>query len=445
MAFMRGFVVFFAMTLAASAVAQPLSVVEHLVDGAQPAAVRCEGGAALARAGGAVFRVADGRVERLENAPWPDQDAERGARAAALAARAPRRDRLLHSGGLRAAPRGAAAAGDGEICWYGDAAPGLTLHAGGAWRDLVPGETVYDAAVDGDRVWAVGPTGLFHVPLAGGAAQPVALPAWAPGNALDGAFRHDGQLHVFGPRGLFALTRSPTATFAPLLSTPVISAAVVPGGIAAITGSELRFLPGSTAYPVAVGGTWAVAGTRDRRVYLASAHAVASIGPGRPAPVEDVPLPAPPRALFGTGDTLAVALAGSAGGVLVARTRIQGGSSAQELARLELTALCFAEGPAGLYVGTPDGLASIEGDRVHWYLQEPGLAVTAVARAGDRLVLAVPGGLALLDGPVVTARLPLGDRPEARVTALVSHDGDLWAATAGQGLYRIRVAPEAKP
>lgn len=432
------------MTLATSASGAALRVVDHLVDAAHPTRVRAERDGVAVWAGGATFRVVGGRVHRSD-AAWPDRDAERGARGQALQARSARRDRLMHSAGLRGPVRGACAAGDGELCWYGDAASGLTRVSGGTYRDLAAGEVVHDADCAGGQIWAIGPAGVFGLSLDGERApERVILPAWAPGNALDGVFTHDGRLHVHGPRGLFAATRGPTPTFEALLGAPVAAAAAIPGGVAAVTGSELRFLPGSSAYPVAFPGTWAVAGTRDRRVYVASATAVSSIGPGRPTPVQDFPLPAPPRALFATDDALAVALSG-AGGVLVARTRMQGGSSSLELARVELTALCFAAGPAGVYAGTPDGLASIEGDRVHWYLHEPGLAVTAVARAGDRLVLATPAGLALLDGPVVIARLSLGNGPSARVTGLVPHDGDLWATTAGQGLYRVRVTPEVRP
>lgn len=434
-----------------------IAMVEHLVDRGDPSHVRCGADSSVwVRAGGEVLRRRPGATvfEPASQAEWPgDRQAEREALVRAIVADSPVRDRNVFSSGLRSRHvHGACRTGDAEICWYGLASTGVSVHDKDGWHDIATRHRVRDLDVDpGRQYWAVTDQGLVTGPLTGDTDPVVVeLPRFVPGNALDGVFTYEGRLHAYGTRGMHRLETatgpSANVTWTTVISQPVRDAKPSFRGMVALSGAQLYMFPGPLRYPAPLPGRWFIAGSEDKRVYLASATEVSSIGPGRPVPVMDVLLPSPPQGMFTAGTTLVISLAGPGGGLLLGRLSVPGAAGSLVTRRLELTARCVLAEATRLLVGTDDGLASVEDDRVHWYFPRPDLAVTAIASVRGLVVLATDQGLMVLDGPAVAASHPLGaGGGEARVSGLAVVGDDVWACTQGQGLYRLRIGIASSP
>ena len=416
--------------VASAAVAEvELVEVAHRVNAAEALRVRCASdGAVWLEAGGRALRRAPGgtRFEPARRAAFPaSADAE-------PATTAPVRDRLMWTEGLRSRHVYGAR---GALAWYGRAATGVSVPDGQRWRDLLTDRYVRDADVDrAGAFWALTDAGLFSGPLGGGEpARAVEVPREVPGNALDGAFLKDGALHVFGPAGLHRLDGE---AWTALIEGPVLDARLTPrGDLAALTATELWSWPGPRREPLAVPYARAFALDAAERLHIAAATELRTVERHATA-VSSVRLSAAPLALTVAPGALALALTGPEGGLLVLHDAVA------EPQRIEVSARCFHAEPGRLLIGTDEGLASLEGDRLHWYFHRPGLSVTAVTAVGPLHVLATSAGVLALDGPAVAARLPL----EAHVTALVPEGDGIWAATADQGLYRLRLLqPPAAP
>ncbi|MBI4858899.1 MAG: hypothetical protein HY815_01290 [Candidatus Riflebacteria bacterium] len=382
--------------------------------------------------------------------------------------RLPVRDRLAFGPGLRSGQvAGLRRLGNDVVIWYGTAATGLTLWGSGSFRDLLTSHHVHDVHQGVDRsVWAATDHGIVAIePSEPRSFRRLELPEFAPGNALDGVFVHQGSVHVYGPRGLFRLelpepaTRSspegeaagglgggmsgakgpPSGTipsgsaaepatrssagirFSPLALTAVRQALPTPRGLAMLSGATVHTLPTGTAaagfVPAAI---HRFAATDDGRLYLATPGALYSAAPGRPNVAFELLLPAAPVAFVRAPGALLMGFSGRPGALWVART---GSATAPGLTveRLPVGARSFLVDGSRILVGTDDGLANLEEGGARWFYHRPGLTVTALARIGPWYFLATDaaarpggGGARTSRPPWTPMGLPGGGRRAAR-------------------------------
>lgn len=423
--------------LAAPSDARELAIGEHLVDAAHPDRVACT-------PDGAVWLSAGGRT-LCRRSGAASFDFVTGAFPASprptAAVEAPVRDRLIFSEGLRSPHiHGARTWNGGELVWYGRAATGITRVQGRALTHRALDQLVTDLDVDpAGALWAVGARGLMTGPAAGDAPlAPVPLPAFAPGNALDGALIHEDKLHVYGPAGLYRrdpVDTTGATTWTALTPRPVRDARAVPGGLGALTREHLLMFPGPNAVTgLPDGGAWRFAWQPAHCVFMATPGALhaAGVGVARPDPV--VMVPGAPQVLAAAGSELALGLAGSPGGLWVGTDA--GNATAPRLTGtwLPVSARALVRDGARWLAGTDEGLAAVENARVTWLWRRPGVTVDAIATLGTAHLVATSAGLYLLEGSRELAHLSLDG---ARATGLAVQGVDVWIATAAHGLMRV--------
>lgn len=440
---------FASFVLPGCALAFELKVVERGADLSRPSRVSCTAdGAVWVRAAGQVLcKVPGGAGFEPTAERFPGEDAAARRAAAQRAQAIPVRDRLVFGAGLRAAAFGARAWKDSTLCWYGRAATGFTRVTGDRYQDRAIDHLIHDLDVDRDGAfWAATDLGLVTGVVEGdGPVTAVLLPRFAPGNALDGVLVHEGAVHVFGLAGLLrreAVPGTSATTWVPLIAAPVRDARPVPGGLGVLTREKLLMFPGpNVVNNLPPGVTWYFAWPRPERLYVVSPSGLYSGQPGPRAAGLEVILESPPQAFACGAGVLAIALAGMPGGLWIAHESGTGAEVKLIGEWTKLPARSFLIEPGRLLVGTDNGLAAIQNERLSWVLRQRGLAVLAIAELSTRLVLATADGLLVLESGRLVQRVPLGDgSPGARITALAASGGDLWVTTAGQGLYRLRDA-----
>lgn len=465
-----------------------------LIDG-KPRSVRCKPEGILCSIPGAELFRARGRSEFRLIPP----DFQRARRALStglygpgcvesLCPGLPIRDRSMHSQGLRSRHvAGLRTFDKSTVYWYGAAMTGATIRSEdrGEWKDILTTFYVHDLDRDTDgSLWAATDQGLVRVPeTETQSVTVVAVPHFAPGNALDGIFDHRGLVHVFGPAGLFRFDPTPSVSKAAvgpgpkgqttgqiagqaagqtagqtmgqtvgrlsteggewtsIVSGPVLEARSTTNGITVLTDQGLRILPERRA----VGRTLPAAITHfayssPTRLVLSTPMGLYSFADGQRVPMLETILPVPPAHLTAERGRLFFAGSGTPGGLWTAWENGQRLGPALSMDRFECSARCVLVEDRRVLIGTADGLASLEGGRIHWYYHRSGLEVTALDRVDRLYVLATSEGLLVLDGPVVVARHGLGSGGgPGRVTALLVDGSRVWATATGLGLWRFAI------